>query len=193
MFGTSYQEYRLKETLRAVVWASNPRVAIEFGTQQGYSASLIAGAMQRNSWFYTYDTFEKSYKVTPFMDTHANYDMAVSNLEAANLSCGWKILKESADNAKYNHADVDLLHIDIDNHYDNLAPILKDWVFRVNKMIVLEGGVYNSWQRKHHLKYFVPFLKKPLIARNFEWITIVGERNKDHAITILRKKYRKGI
>jgi hypothetical protein len=53
-------------------------------------------------------------------------------------------------------------------------------------MILIEGGVYNYWQKEIGLKPFTEVLNLPFITDKFDKCTIVGKN--DHSLTILTRK-----
>ena len=80
---------------------------------------------------------------------------------------------------------INLLHIDICNHAGNLFPILFQVRQYVKNTILLEGGVFNNWQKKCE---FEPY-KEKLVADypDFEWVTLPF--NDHNAITIGSRRY----
>lgn len=187
--GTSYLDPTLKRAVHNAAWVCNPRATVEFGTQQGSSSLLIAKAMGPGTRFYTYDTFEPNYSEPPYAETRADYDAAIKTLTDAGLRCQWKVLRLRAEDAWELHNEVDLLHIDICNHYNNVRPLLLQWVAKVNKLIILEGGVHNQWQKRNDFAPFLPVLNEPEIAANFDYKIIRGSgAYEDHAVTFLRRR-----
>lgn len=175
IFTTSYKSEGMEELLTALVKTVGAKTAIEFGTQQGHSAILLAKGGARVK---TYDLFEEKYNAEPFKETHANLLKALKNTEKYNIQVYQK------DVNKVKPVKCDVLHIDICNHRDNVYPLLENWQSKVKKMIILEGGVYNKWQKKYKFETYLPALDVEIMSK-WHFLTIKGENG--YAITILTR------
>jgi hypothetical protein len=144
IFTTSYRgmDSLLTELVRSV----GAKKIIEFGTQQGHSAVMLArgGGMVK-----TYDLFEPRYSNPPYKNTHADLFEALAN----TMDYGVEVFAKDVNEVK--PIECDILHIDICNHYDNVYPLVSKWYGKA-KMIILEGGVLNKWQKKYGFKPFIP-------------------------------------
>jgi len=177
MFSTSYNAEQ-RSFITSLVRVLNPSYALEFGTQQGSSAIAIGKGMQKGSKLVTYDLFSPQYDKPPYSDTHASQELAFNNIAAAGLECDTEIRKgDQGDWFSSNKRGIDLLHIDICNHYDNVARIIGTLEGWINGVILLEGGIHNNWQKEHG---FAPFT---LLLSSWQYITIPF--NDHNAITIV--------
>lgn len=175
MFTTSYKG--LDEVFKLLIKIVKPEKVIEFGTQQGHSARLIAE--NSDAQVITYDIFEKKYLNFPYKDTHADLIKAKENLKGLNV----KIVKENV--FKLEPEETDVLHIDICNHYGNVLPLLESWQKYVSKMILLEGGVKNRWQEKYNFKQFNKVLNMPFMS---DWDSHILQEEEGYALTVLLRK-----
>ena len=157
----------MSELITNLVKTVQAKTAIELGTQQGHSAILLAkgGARVR-----TYDLFEEKYPKPPHKATHANYMKALENTFKYDIHIGIK------DVFKVKPVNCDILHIDICNHKHNVNKLVRNWFPKVSKLIILEGGILNKWQKKYGFKPFIPKMKH---------IILKGENG--YAITIITK------
>lgn len=185
IFTTSYKTNGMEDLLTALTKIANPKIAVELGVQQGASAIAIGKGLDKGD-LYAYDLFEPTYQEPPFGSTHADAEIALQNIATARLLDKVNICVGDAFNTHKDFGKVDLLHVDICNHYDNILKILKKWYRKVNKFILLEGGVYNHWQKKCHFKPYNTVLKMPFIKDNYEVFTLRG--GDDYALTILERK-----
>lgn len=184
MKSTSYKTQGLKEIIQGLVKVYQPKTVVELGTQQGSSAVLIAKHLKGR--LTTVDLFEEKYRKPPFNKTHANYLKAIKNIYLSGEFKKVTILVEDALLSHLHFNNIDMLHIDICNHYDNVKPILKNWYKKVTKFIILEGGTFNHWQRKGGFKSFYPILEEKFIKDNYDKCVITGDG--DYALTILIRK-----
>lgn len=192
IFTSSYSTPGMTEYFIAFVESIDPASVIEIGTQQGFSSALLLQGMQEGT-VYTYDLFETKYPEPPYLDTHSNMEVVEENVKeflTDNLTC--KVYKGDYLDAFDRHIDicgvgyapVDLLHIDICNHYDNLAPILEKLSPFVQKGIILEGGGYNNWQKKYSYLPYAPLLEEMSGEWNHETVSF----NEHNAITTMTRK-----
>lgn len=191
IFSSSYSLPEAQGLITAFVRAINPKKAVEIGTQQGMSSILIGGAMQYGSQLITYDLFEDKYQGPPHLPTHANKEIAEQNIKKAGVADRVTVKMGSHREAFDNEIDIygvgytciDLLHVDICNHYDNLKPILELLENFTSKAIILEGGIYNLWQMKHGYKPWAPLLHEVLDR----WQHITVPFNEHNAVTLLTR------
>ena len=185
IFSTSYKSPYLKDLIHLFIRIYNPKEAIDLGTQQGGSAILLARSMGEGKVF-TFDTFKEHYDLPPFGTTHANYQQALENIKMFKLEDRISVINMNANDVHKLFDSIDLLHIDICNHYDNTLPLLKQWYKKVNKLIILEGGIHNNWQKKCGFKSFAPILDKRFIRTNYDKVTVAADEH--YAVTILVRK-----
>lgn len=190
-FSSSYETAGMADLITMLVRQINPVDVLEIGTQQGGSAQIIAEAMTPGGILTTCDLFEPKYRDPPYGDTHCSEKKARENLapyrdkvHIAVLTAGYPSL------LRYLHDyTVDLLHVDICNHYDNLRPILHDIVgnnaIYVRKMIILEGGIHNRWQKECGFDSYAPLLQEPWM---YAWEHATIAFNDHNAITVLWRR-----
>lgn len=176
MFTTSYKSVGMEELITALVKTTKAKLTVEFGTQQGHSAILLARGSKK---VITFDLFEEKYLNAPYKETHAEMLTALQNVKGFNV----EIRVENVNKVKPFACDV--LHIDICNHKDNVYPLLKKWQGKVKKMILLEGGVYNKWQKKYNFKPFIPALFGDIFV-DWDYTTVKGDNG--YALTILTRR-----
>lgn len=173
MFTTSYKSPGMGELITALVRTVGAKTAIELGTQQGHSAVLLAkgGASVK-----TYDLFEEKYQKEPFKETHADFKEAIKNTVMYDISV------HKMDVNEVKPVECDVLHIDLCNHAGNVMPLLKKWKDKVSKMIILEGGIHNEWQRKYG---FMPYQNE--LYRLDKWGATTFKGKYPYAVTVLTR------
>lgn len=194
VFTSSYKDPEVQCLITSFVGSLGVNRAIEIGTQQGMSAILIGEALPKGGKLYTYDLFTDTYKAPPYSPTHASKDIAIKNIEEAGLSSKIEVFTGSYQEAFEDQIDImgagyspiDLLHVDICNHYENLAPILRKLAFFVDKGIILEGGIENKWQREHGYLPYNPMIFNADFMANWDHITI--QLNDHNAVTLCTRK-----
>ena len=184
-FSTSYTSSELGDFITSFVRLINPKKVVEIGCQQGMSSILIGRGLGSSSQIHTYDLFSEVYSNPPYKETHADQMIAWRNIQKANLDCRVDVYKGTGFDAFKKHSEIDLLHIDICNHYDNLKPLLEIGLSKVKKAIILEGGIFNQWQKKHGFTPYYKIFEEELFS-NWTYITI--PENDHNAITILTRK-----
>ena len=190
-FSSSYETPGMADLIAMLVRLVDPISVLEIGTQQGGSARIIAEAMTSGGYLTTCDLFEPKYRSPPYGDTHCSKEKAEENLRECGYRTSIKVLTAGYPDLvpKLSSRTVDMMHIDICNHYDNLKPILFDVIGRsvidVRKMILLEGGIYNKWQKQCGFYSYAPILKESWLC-NWGHATIAF--NDHNAITVLWRK-----
>lgn len=185
MTTSKYEENGFADIISGLVKVYNPKVVVELGTQQGASA-IIFGKALKDGLVYTYDLFGSNYKQSPYSETHADLEATLENIEKNNLTDKIIVTPLDALEVAERWDKVDILHIDLCNHYDNVRPLLHQWYKKVNQLIILEGGGFNKWQKEHA---FIPFsfaLQDRCIHDYYNYVT--ATKNEDYAITILVRK-----
>lgn len=188
IFTTSYSDQACN-LITALVKSVRPTTAIEIGCQQGRSTVAIAAGLESTARLVSADLFEEKYDAPPYLETHASQEKALENLRASNPICEFEIRKQSdAQLASEIRGNVDLLHVDICNWFGNLEPILNRWQEKVNKMILLEGGMRagNSWQRKYGFKPWREILDGGVFFAHWDSCTIPF--NDHNALTVMTRK-----
>ena len=190
-FTTSYITPASRELIGSFVRLMDPKLTVEIGTQQGSSATLIGCNMGKESSLYTFDLFQDQYANPPYAATHADMSAAITNMNNANLSCEWRLFVGdhtlALDIIKASGLTIDLLHIDICNHYDNVRPVLSALLPYVAKAVILEGGVLNQWQQKHNYKPWHFILEEEWFASYWRSL-IIPLSNNHNAVTLCMKK-----
>lgn len=190
IFTTSYNDENISNIITSFVKLLNPKKTIEIGTQQGYSASLITKGMDYESEFITFDIFQDKYNNPPFAETHSNKELAKKNIANSNPLCKWDVRTGNhLDAFAVSKEGIDLLHIDICNHYDNLKPILSLFKDLIYKGMILEGGIKNHWQEKYNYRCWDSIMSYPWFFKRFQYITIPFGNN--NSVTLVRKTNRR--
>jgi len=188
VFSTSYHGSGFKDLFTALVKLYSPQTIVELGTQHGRSAIWLAKAMKQGH-LYTYDLFQKRYAYPPHGLTRASLTATKRNIAAANLQDKITIRRKEALLAYKDFDQVDILHCDFGNFYDTVLLILKQWHNKVNKLIILEGGIYNKWQREFNFRPFAKVLDMKFISKDYDHVTI--NKNAHYAVTLLVRKEKK--
>jgi hypothetical protein len=183
---TLYEEHGFGEIITGLVRVYQPRTIIDLGTQQGVSAILLARYLKSPGLVYTYDLFQTHYNEPPYAKTHACFDTAVQNIKEKGMDDRIVVVKEDAYDAQIHHHDVDLLHVDLCNHYGNVHKVLKRWYKKVNKIILLEGGGHNDWQKKYGFQPFYGILEEPWIISRYN--SIVFKKDDHRALTVMIRR-----
>ena len=186
VFTTSYISQVAKDYLSAITSLIDPKVVVEIGTQLGISGVCIAKEICKEGEFISFDTYTKEYVGEPKLPTHANLINATKYFEASNIRCNWKLLKGTYIKVDNLFTSIDLLHIDICNHYDNLKPILEILLHKVTRAIIIEGGIKNHWMKKYNFKSYLPMLSEDWIKKDWKYIIIRFDEN--HATTLLIRR-----
>jgi len=190
VFTSSYKTPEIQQFITSFAHVIDPTSAIEIGTQQGMSAILIGKGMKRGT-LHTYDLYESQYRGPPYLDTYADRAIVKDNILNAGLSGRVRVHEGSYKEAILEQIDIhgvgysmiDLLHIDICNHYDNLKPMLERLSQFVSKAIILEGGIRNNWHQKYGYKSYTP-----LLDRLTEWNYITIPFSDHNAITLMTRR-----
>lgn len=178
---TSYNSQQLN-LLTILAKVINPCFIVEVGTQQGHSAVALGSALTVEGELITCDTFASHYNQPPFAETAANQVKALCNLNNAGLTCSYQVRQASFEDIAKELVgrNIDIIHIDICNHLDNITPILKTILDLQVRFIFLEGGQYNHWQKKYGYQPYTSIL--PVFFREFCTIPF----DDSHALTIAR-------
>lgn len=186
IFSTSYKGRGFRELISGLVKIYEPKTIVELGTQQGSSAILMAKAMEKGH-LYAYDLFQERYSKPPYNLTKSNLIKTKKNIAANKLTNKITIRRKDALLAYRDFKKIDMLHMDIGNYYETVYSVLSKWHNKVNKLIILEGGVFNRWQRKCGFRPFNKVLETPFIKNNYDKVVI--QKDDHYAITILIRKW----
>jgi predicted O-methyltransferase YrrM len=163
---SSYAENNFGSILRALILAQLPRLVIECGVLDGYSAFHIAHAlrfnaqkMKRQSEFIAYDLWEE------YRYKHGNFNKVASMLREQNLLN--KHVNLHYGNAfnvysYYQDGAVDFLHMDISNDGDILRKTIDHWGPKIahGGIIAFEGGSVErdnvEWMKKYDRNPIAP-------------------------------------
>lgn len=175
IFSTSYKTDESINFLTSFVSLVKPTTVVEIGCQQGRSTIALAKGLSSEAKMFTFDLFEKKYSSPPYGETFANEEIVKHNLIDAQLDQIVSVFQ--GDHLKALEiipSTIDMLHVDICNHYDNLRPVLYDILSRIEikKAILLEGGIFNQWQQKCGFKSYSSLLREQFIALRWNYITI---------------------
>ena len=187
-FTTSYKADGMLDLLMFLSKITNPLEIVELGVQQGSSAIALAkGMTDPQGQVYAYDLFEEKYQEPPYGNTHASKEIAQKNIDHSGLSNIITLFQTDAMDVWMHHDNVDILHIDLCNHFDNVFKVMEHWFDRVSKMIILEGGDYNHWQKQYGFKSYKPVLNLSYVRNLWDYTTIRGEQ--DYAVTVMTRRF----
>lgn len=186
IFSTSYKEEGFYKLLTALIRIANPSIVVELGTQHGKSAVAIARGLREGQKLFAYDLFEETYRLPPYAPTRADFEQAKKNVIQAGVADRATVARMDAFEVHELFDEVDVLFVDICNYYDNVLRILERWHDRVAKLILLEGGVLNHWQKRHRFEPYAPVLEMDFVKDNYDCCIVRGV--KEQAITILARK-----
>lgn len=178
MKSTSYTTQQLDILRHAAADKSN-KLIVELGVQQGNTMAVMAAAMPKPCTIYGIDTFESNYTLPPYKATHADWDVAHTTIRNAipNRTYDYTLFKDDAISAAklYVDSSIDLLHIDLCNHADNISKVLPVWLPKVKPggMVILEGGTKTQWQEDNNFLPFGPILEN--YCTKFVWQIIEFE------------------
>ena len=183
---SKYEENGFADIISGLIKIYEPGVVVELGTQQGASAIIIGKALRHEAKLYTYDFFEDKYSDPPYAETHASKEAAEYYIYSAGISRRVEIRTKDAMQVHQDFDEVDMLHVDLCNYYDNILVVLSQWRKKVRQAIILEGGGFNRWQRGLGFRPFYPILDKHLVVSLYN--VIILKKNEDYALTILMRK-----
>ena len=186
ILSTSYKGDGFKEIITGIVKLFNPKIVVELGTQQGSSAILIGQALSDEAKLYTYDLFNETYDKPPYSRTSADLKATQKNILINNLTDKVVVRQRDALRAHKDFSTIDILHVDLCNHLQNVQEVLIHWHDKVNKAIILEGGVFNKWQREKDFAPFNRVLEMEMVKSKYD--VLILKKNEDYAITLLIRK-----
>jgi len=187
VFTTSYMNDAADNFLTSFARLIDPNLAIELGAQQGHSAVNISMGMRVDATFVTYDLFDPQYAQPPHGPTHASMEGVQNNLRRAQPVCDWEVRRGSIEEIIVDYPDgFDLFHLDICNHYENAKPVLEQIAPLVSTAMIIEGGIYNQWQKQCGFKPWHPILDEAWFRKHWKSITIA--LNDHNAITLATRK-----
>lgn len=173
---SSYSQNNYGSIFRALILAKRPRLVVECGVLDGYSAFNIAHALRFNerergimSEFYAFDLWDDyEYK-------HGNYDDVAKFLLAHDLHRYVNLCKGDAFEVvdKFKNRFIDFLHIDISNDGDKLLRVLDVWgeLIGYDGIIAFEGGSKErdeGWIKKYGHKPIRESLDDPKVYENWD-------------------------
>ena len=182
---SKYEENGFAEIISGLVKVYDPKLVVELGTQQGASAIIIGKALKQGK-LHTYDSFAETYDLPPHAKTKADPKVALMEIDRVGLTDKIEVFGEDAFKVYMRYDVVDILHIDLCNHYSTIARLFNQWRYKVTKCIILEGGGYNKWQRELGFKPFTPLLRRHVITNLYDVVIIT--KNEDYALTILTRR-----
>ena len=172
---SSYQQNNYDELFSALVAVHKPKVIVECGVLNGFSLLAMVESSDPRSDIFAYDLFED-------YEFKHGQQKEVQNLLDVNFHKNVKLVKQDAIEAARNHEDksVDFLHIDISNHYENLAKMFDVWMpkVKVDGLMLFEGGSKErdnvEWMKKHKKRKISKFIYEYLVdCYMFEFVTML--------------------
>jgi hypothetical protein len=133
---SSYRQHDYDLFFYALIRLLRPQRCLELGVLEGFSLLAMASGLRDNGCGHItgYDLFERY----PFR--HALLDDVKARSREAQLDPFVTLCRASADDAFFEHSEVDILHIDLSNDGDIYRKLFSQWADKVSRAILLEGG-----------------------------------------------------
>lgn len=167
---SSYIENNYGEVFQAIMRGFNPRVCVELGVLDGYSAAAIASTLKEMGQGHldAYDLFED------YQYKHGNHRVVQELLDSKGLRDFVTLIQADAYTVCdcYHPGTVDLLHVDISNTGDTLNKIMEQWDPKMVQggIILFEGGTVErdqvEWMIKYNAKPIKPELDSNQIIKD---------------------------
>jgi predicted O-methyltransferase YrrM len=178
---SSYAVHEYSEVFKSIIMAYEPRVCVELGVLEGYSAIAIASALRENAKkgssgirLQAYDLFED------YPHRHARQELVQQNIDKVGLSEWIKLNKADAFKVHMNYEkhSVDFLHVDLSNTGAIVSHIMQNWDERMvlGGLICFEGGTRERDEVDWMIKYKADPIKheletNPIIEQNYVFAT----------------------
>lgn len=174
---SSYRVNNLGETLYNYVLTHKPKIIIEFGTLNGYSAVAMAMALHelnQGGKVVCYDLWDKY----PFK--HSTITQTKTNIDRYDLS-NYVELKDQDFNS-WIIEDFDMIHIDISNDGEKIMNALHKLRLQLisGKHILIEGGSKERdmvhWMVEHKktpISSIKPYIDYTVIDARFPSISVI--------------------
>ena len=176
---SSYEENDYGDIFYGLVRVIKPKLIVELGTKNGYSAFHMAKALKENGYgkIHCYDLWEKyQYNSCPM-------SVAEENLKEF-VNSGTAVLKlRDIIGIDKDYDSVDILHIDLGNHGKILEQIIPYWLPKVKSLVILEGGSEErdnvEWMKKYNKQPIRNWLNKRknkfqyIVLKSFPSLTLI--------------------
>lgn len=179
---SSYREHGYGQLLYSLTRIHKPRVVVELGTFEGYSALHIAAALaddtSSTSEFYMIDLWDD------YPYRHCSLQTAQDNfaknglLSRDHLTCHFLHQNAMDYFAASPDGSIDLLHVDLNNDGDSLKFCLKHWddKLRSDAILILEGGSKErdeiDWMQRFYKRPIKSFLQSTWFTRHYQFLTL---------------------
>ncbi|MEK6760752.1 MAG: class I SAM-dependent methyltransferase [Nanoarchaeota archaeon] len=181
---SSYEENNYDSVFYALIRSIRPKIVVELGTKNGFSAFHMAKALKENGFgeIHCYDLWEEyEFHSCTMAEAEANLKEFVDS-GTAKLK-----LMDAAEVGKNYHDSIDVLHVDLSNKGEILEQIIPQWLPKVKSLIILEGGSEDrdkvDWMVKFDKQPIRDWLKKNsdkfnyIILKNFPGLTLLQPKN----------------
>ena len=186
---SSYIKNNYADVFKAIVDTYVPRVCVELGVLDGYSAIAIAQGLKKNNAGHldAYDLFDDyPFKHGSMKETQDEIDKAeVSDFVSLKKNDAYKVHEIYGDNS------VGLLHVDISNTGETVRKAMENWdkKMALGGVILFEGGTEGRDQEAWMEKYGKEPIKlelesNPIIKSSY----VFGTYPKWPGLTMLLKK-----
>ncbi len=156
---SSYLQNNFGEVFGAIIDGFKPKLCVELGVLDGYSAIAIGQALKKigaGGTLKAYDLFEA------YQYKHGSQEAVEWAIAAAGLMEVVSLEKADAYNVAswYHSCSVDLLHVDISNTGETIDMIMEQWDDKmvVGGIILFEGGS----EERDLVEWMKAFEKKPI-------------------------------
>lgn len=162
---SSYEENNYGDLFYSLIRIYRPKTVVELGTKAGYSAFHIARGLKANGqgMLHCYDLWEKySFHSVPQTVAEEN-TKDFKNLINFNL--------RDAVGVDKLYKSIDVLHVDVSNEGGILEQIIPQWVDKVRRFIIIEGGS----DERDIVGWMIKYKKVPIA----KWLTDFTNRRSD--------------
>lgn len=175
---SSYKQNDLGWVIYGLARAYRPKVCVELGVLEGYSAIFIAAALRDNQQghLYGYDLWED------YPHRHTTLEKTQTRIKRAGLASRISLFKCDARSLplafRHNRVRIDFLHIDLSNEGGTLGWAME--AFRPhlsgNGIIVFEGGSEErdqcDWMLQYDKQPIHSVLENKTMMKDWDWFVI---------------------
>jgi len=168
---SSYKKNNFGILFYSLVYCLKPKVCVEIGVLEGYSASFIGLALRDTGGgkLYAYDLWEKY----PFK--HAKLEDTQKNIDHLSLGKYIELRTKEAEEVciEWENNSIDFIHIDISNDGSIFDKMLKMFhlKLKLGGIIIFEGGS----KERDGVEWMVKF-KKPKISEAIDKNLLLKEK-----------------
>lgn len=131
---SSYEKNNYGDFFYSLIRVYQPEKVVELGTEAGFSAYHIARGLKANGrgTLDCYDLWEK--------DEFSSVPKSVAKENLKDFKDIVSLNLSEAVGVDKIYGTVDILHVDINNHGENLEKIIPLWIDKIRQFIIIEGG-----------------------------------------------------